>query len=586
MKVKDLLLVLGIAVAGFTACTSENPIDGDRTGALAVSFSINDALTKATADGYTYASENEIKINDVHVALFTESGDLIEAKNATPAAAKESGKKDTYTVDFSDIDISTGANVFAYVIANAGQTFTDALTKSCSTYSDYEKAERAILTSSFSEDNLVKVGKSGTITLKINQSNLIPVELNQLTARIDWKGVKLVETKAAGTKGSEVTDTKTSYDYISGASDIADAKLKGLQAAFASAYSKANANWDPTVFDQTVWNDYWDASSHKKMNATNWKTSPLNDVFYSYLDNITKAYEQDDYEFKKDGKYWLYNYWLDKTLSYGGYFDANYSKIRDQWQRANDNGYNEKKEWKRYRYAAYHKRVVLVKKTVVETIENEEEFGPTDANFKVSSLSYIGANHKSDIAIYSTDEIENESSARGNSYQAFTKSFYTYENAALKLKVVGTYTPEGLEQTKPASKTKKTTTYYGYWIQERPNKGFPDKKENDSKMWSSESTTTNSWKVPTSADVEKNESKISWCEDLTETTEEPADESTLRSETGKAATYIIDLTNAKIVKGNIYSVTGKLTPNFDVEPTIEWEVVDMKGQTVNIPAFE
>lgn len=48
--------------------------------------------------------------------------------------------------------------------------------------------------------------------------------------------------------------------------------------------------------------------------------------------------------------------------------------------------------------------------------------------------------------------------------------------------------------------------------------------------------------------------------------------------------YTLSIPYTKIIKGNLYKVTGKFNPS--VSPTIEWEVVDMDNVPVVIPPFQ
>lgn len=496
MKLKNIFGVFLVLLA-ISSCTEEEAIDSPEDGKaqLSVVFSTDDMkTTKAVADGFTYATEEEVAIDDYHVAIFDANTDArINFANGN----NNGGKSFTQTFKISNIE---HPSVYALVIVNTGETD---VYSAFTTYSDYEAHTIG------TPVNLTKVGKSTNTTLQSGTSNTIPVSLNQLTARIQFKGVN-VETRSATTKAETET---TSYN-INKESDLSDSILEKVKIAI---------------------------SKNQKINQFNVEWKP-------------KQGQENNGTYREPGL-WIgkhYTNW-EKSLLSGGYYNSSYTDY--EWNSKN-------KAY--YRSAQYNNRVLLVSKTVTTTTDGSTTPG-SEASFIVDNVRYKGINTQSKVTIFNTDannEVEiNESdrnittefeslnrSSDGSSF----KPFYTYEGAKLVFEVTGTYTPATSGSSVPG--TTNTTVHYGYIIQERPTGGWKGDIDNPN------------------LETMDAAGEIVWV------TEETKAAPVSKSANAVSKTYTLDLSNQKIIKGNIYNVTGNMTPsglilNVSVAP---WETKEIE----------
>ena len=197
MKVKNILLSGICLMSGlFSACTSEDLIDGDKTqGGIDTSISIvlttGDPATKAPATNYQYATEDEIKVSNCVVAVFKMNGDAVgdmiggvKSFTFTSSDATTSEGKPAYTLN--DIPAKTG-KVRILVVANA--TNSD-----YSGFTTWSQFENATIQKELVENDLVKVGSLdidlvppviGTITIPLSQLSA-KVKLNIATSDPAW----------------------------------------------------------------------------------------------------------------------------------------------------------------------------------------------------------------------------------------------------------------------------------------------------------------------------------------------------------------------------------------------------------------
>lgn len=514
MKLKNIILLAHMFVLGFTACTSEIPVDNPeatKSGDLSVVFAVNAPTTKVS-EGDTPATGPEKTISDFHVAIFNSAGERIACKDLNTTEGSEDlttttyDNKDAYQVHFSDLSIKSSP-VFAIVIANA-KDYTTANFSNYKTYENYLAASKngfapIVQTQAFEAGKLVKFGKSDPVALTVsNQSIQIPVPLTQLTLRVDFEGVQ-IKTKAADTRAAG-QETVT-YSVIG---------ARNAPANVLSAIKKAVGS----------------------LNGLTWTP------------NTSRVY---------DDSYWWVPYY---TQWESGLFDAGYYEPKKE----NYKYYEPYWNWAYYeRNAYYQSRVLIVTKTTRTESEGEaayEVFHPT-------AVSYSGINRKSDIAIFDNIELENSQRDYQDQYisldmtKGLPVSFYTYENTeALTLKIEGYY-----DQSEGSEGSSSTTVEYGYLLQSRPNGGWSDTDLSE-------------------ASIKQQVNNITWVNVPTKA----ATKSVTVPAGAKIETYYLNLNrlqNDKLVKGNIYSVTGSYTPSheYPVTPEINWEVKEIKTHNVTIP---
>lgn len=188
----------------------------------------------------------------------------------------------------------------------------------------------------------------------------------------------------------------------------------------------------------------------------------------------------------------------------------------------------------------YENRLSIEKGTKKTTVTSPSTFVLTETT--VGNL-----NHKSDILIYDTLSVENNESDLRTATVAFDKSFYTYELAQASENIL-------LGVKGGLASSKKITEVIEYRIQLYQKNSSTGKYKTKGNVMTLSSL---------GSSIEKGE------------------ETTPPSTTTE---YTLSIPYTKIIKGNLYKVTGKFNPS--VSPTIEWEVVDMDNVPVVIPPFQ
>lgn len=177
-----LALIAGI----LASCTSEEfkggPVKAGTDTTFNLQLTTGAPITKAPYGEYEFATEEELQINHIHVALFdTEGALLLPVEELTPTGSIDMSGVEDYSVlawTFDAIPAKKG-EVRILVIANSALDYGD-----CTTYDDfYDKIE--IESDFFSNpEMLVKVGET-IVELPTAEENII-IGLTQLTARIDF----------------------------------------------------------------------------------------------------------------------------------------------------------------------------------------------------------------------------------------------------------------------------------------------------------------------------------------------------------------------------------------------------------------
>lgn len=244
-----------VTVGSFMACTSESLDDpAAANGAVSIVFSVGDTRTKAVANDYTYATDKEITINSFHIALFNADGTTriatSDVTSPTPLTdASVVGGKQYYQTSFSNISSLDYPDVKVVIVAN----YKDKKDKkgnaldfsNCTTLASYGTVVESATTNFSDTTNLMKVGiASGS--LSVGGPNRIIVPLTQLTARIDFGGITVADTKVA-TKATTIDESSITYTYLN--DTAAGNNLAPLQAVVAS---------DPNVnqYSDITWSNY------------------------------------------------------------------------------------------------------------------------------------------------------------------------------------------------------------------------------------------------------------------------------------------------------------------------------------------
>ena len=191
MKLNNIILGLFVCVGLFTACTSEEEIDGT-TGGEATTFSIkigsSDAETKSVAANYKYATDDEITVKKVTVAVFKANGTSVGELVSGPMEVMASSMTTTTSSDGKkayEITNLVGKTGSAYilVIANSSADYS-----ACKSYSDFAAATESVGDGkSFTSSNLVKVGLKQVNLASAASKATYEVPMNQIAARIDLK---------------------------------------------------------------------------------------------------------------------------------------------------------------------------------------------------------------------------------------------------------------------------------------------------------------------------------------------------------------------------------------------------------------
>lgn len=546
MKLRNIISAMCVLASAFTACVNEMPVDGPdggQPGELSIVFAVGDAQTKATSaseGNYVYATDKEVKVNNVHVALFNAvSHARIKSSNVFDEASEEwEDDKKTYKTTFTDISVKDNPSVYAVVIANysgksnpSGQAIDFS---SCENFDAYKKVVKE--SAGFADTTqLMKVGKSVNTNIAVDAVNKVVVPLTQLTARIDFKGVIVGDepaTKALSTKAGEVIETsEVSYGYLGKGAVTNNSILTALQNRIKSVAS--NVTWEPHAagLESSSYDEGW--GEWKRYYYKNWEAVSI----------------------------------------YGGYYKEYNDKEKQAWISNNKFSSN----WSVPTY--YLSRAILVSKTYIETrtASTTKSALATKADgstkeFVVEKVVYSGFNTQSDIAIFDNGKVENTAcvpyTGRDNKHEGNTPfSFYTYERPAssdkpITLSITGYLTTDG-GSTEPPVEPEPTTetwkvTEYGYMIQSRGS-GWPANAPTPDELAA---------KASDFVSVEKVEEKI---------TGETKSSSPVTKATSASKTYTLELSQYDFIKGNCYSLTGYVK-----ESNLEWLIEKQPWQEKDV----
>lgn len=213
MKLKNILLFMVAGLLGLTmACTSEIPDNPAEGGSVSFTLVISTGETVTKTD----VSPEEAEVTAVHVAVFDVTdiapGDTAHAKRVATFGSTEP----TYSNNVTKIDIkrlSAGSSpakarkYFFYVIANSTGNFNS--DNQFNTYAGYQAYIESTPPSA-----LVKVGRKEVAFYWENgEKNLTEVKMDliQLTARVEFKGIVEADTKTAGLRSSD-----SGFKYVKG----------------------------------------------------------------------------------------------------------------------------------------------------------------------------------------------------------------------------------------------------------------------------------------------------------------------------------------------------------------------------------
>jgi len=201
MKIRNILSVLFVGLL-FTSCNSEEEVQRGNEDGRDISFSMTltlgevTAMTKAggdIAEGYTYSTENEVKVNNVVVAIFNEAngtvGECLEYKSVAfdggiPNSTVTIDGKTLIAYKIDNIQAKTG-KVRIVAIANSTH-YEDLARLGTTTYENLKGLSETVSGGTFDASNLVKVGELAAYDLNTAVTS-ISVPMTQLAARIDMK---------------------------------------------------------------------------------------------------------------------------------------------------------------------------------------------------------------------------------------------------------------------------------------------------------------------------------------------------------------------------------------------------------------
>ena len=186
----------------FTSCNSEEEVQRGNEDGRDISFSMTltlgevTAMTKAggdIAEGYTYSTEDEVKVNNVVVAIFNEAngtvGECLEYKSVAfdggiPNSTVTIDGKTLIAYKIDNIQAKTG-KVRIVAIANSTH-YEDLARLGTTTYENLKGLSETVSGGTFDASNLVKVGELPSYELNTTVTS-IRVPMTQLAARIDMK---------------------------------------------------------------------------------------------------------------------------------------------------------------------------------------------------------------------------------------------------------------------------------------------------------------------------------------------------------------------------------------------------------------
>jgi len=257
MKIRNILSVLFVGLL-FTSCNSEEEVQRGNEDGRDISFSMTltlgevTAMTKAggdIAEGYTYSTEDEVKVNNVVVAIFNEANGTVGECLEYKSVAFDGGiPNSTVTIDgkiliaykIDNIQAKTG-KVRIVAIANSAH-YEDLARLETTTYENLKGLSETVSGGTFDASNLVKVGELAAYDLNTAVTS-IPVPMTQLAARIDMKFTVDEEPETVSTTAdTKITNqwfytvTKLTVKNINQKSDLI---LFGRDNQYDDAYSTA-----------------------------------------------------------------------------------------------------------------------------------------------------------------------------------------------------------------------------------------------------------------------------------------------------------------------------------------------------------
>ena len=224
MKIRNILSVLFVGLL-FTSCNSEEEVQRGNEDGRDISFSMTltlgevTAMTKAggdIAEGYTYSTEDEVKVNNVVVAIFNEAngtvGECLEYKSVAfdggiPNSTVTIDGKTLIAYKIDNIQAKTG-KVRIVAIANSTH-YEDLARLGTTTYENLKGLSETVSGGTFDASNLVKVGELAAYDLNTAVTS-IPVPMTQLAARIDMKFTVDEEPETVST----TADTKVTNQWF------------------------------------------------------------------------------------------------------------------------------------------------------------------------------------------------------------------------------------------------------------------------------------------------------------------------------------------------------------------------------------
>lgn len=224
MKIRNILSVLFVGLL-FTSCNSEEEVQRGNEDGRDISFSMTltlgevTAMTKAggdIAEGYTYSTEDEVKVNNVVVAIFNEANGTVGECLEYKSVAFDGGiSNSTVTIDgktliaykIDNIQAKTG-KVRIVAIANSTH-YEDLARLGTTTYENLKGLSETVSGGTFDASNLVKVGELAAYDLNTAVTS-ISVPMTQLAARIDMKFTVDEEPETVST----TADTKVTNQWF------------------------------------------------------------------------------------------------------------------------------------------------------------------------------------------------------------------------------------------------------------------------------------------------------------------------------------------------------------------------------------
>lgn len=186
MNTKSITLFI-FSLFMFISCIDEDIVKQCDAG-LTLSFTTSAVITKADiANGYTYSNDAELKINQIYLAFFDQSNNLIafESKSFTAASGALSDGRAYYEI--SNIPIKGGETLTLLTLANTSllENEVRAAAVSPASFKALKESLSNQGATTFNSANLVKYGEQ-QIALNKGESKTIVVELTQLAARVDF----------------------------------------------------------------------------------------------------------------------------------------------------------------------------------------------------------------------------------------------------------------------------------------------------------------------------------------------------------------------------------------------------------------